>query len=75
MPKKVLEPKTKLQKLLMDMGISQTDLYYLIEYKTGKTIGMDRICKIVNGKQTNYNISTAKTIAETIGVTLNDIID
>ena len=75
MPRKILEPKTKLQKLLIDMGISQTDLFYLIEYKTGKTIGLDRISNIVNGKQKNYNIATAKAIADTIGVTINDIIE
>lgn len=69
------QPKTKLQKILIDNGITQTDLYYLIELKTGKTIGMDRISNIVNGKQKNFNISTAKAIADTIGVTLNDIID
>lgn len=67
--------KTKLAQLLEDIGISQTDLYYLISHKTGKVIGMDRISKMVNGKLTNYSIETAKTLAQTLEVGIEEIID
>jgi hypothetical protein len=68
-------PNTKLAQLLNDFGMSQTDLYYLIMDKTGKTIGQDRIHKMYTGKLTNYSIDTAKTIAQTLGVSLDEIVD
>lgn len=61
--------------LLEDIGLSQSDLYYMIIDRTGKTIGMDRISKMVNGKLTNYSIETAKTLAKTLEVGVEDIID
>lgn len=67
--------KTKLGNLLSEYEITQTQLYYLIIEKTGKTIGLDRISKMVNGKLTNYSIDTAKTIAKTLGVSVEKIID
>ena len=44
MSKKTLKA-TKLQRLLFERGLSQTDLYHLIEEETGKVIGKDRISK------------------------------
>jgi DNA-binding Xre family transcriptional regulator len=67
--------KTKIGRLLKKMDLTQTDLYYLIYSKTGRTIGIDRISNFVNGKKTNINIDTAKTICNALDVTLNDIID
>lgn len=75
MPKGRIEPKTKLARLLIENQMSQLDLYKLIIYKTNKTIGMDMISNLVNGKKKNYNITTAKTICEALGVTLNDIVE
>ena len=75
MPKAKIQSSTKLAKFLIDNNISQIDLYYLIQYRTGKHIGMDRISNLVNGKKTNINIDTAKTICKALDVTLNDIID
>lgn len=66
--------KTKISKILDTEGLTQNDLYYLIQAKTGKTIGLDRICKIVNGKL-NYTIATAKILAKTLNVGLDDIVD
>jgi DNA-binding Xre family transcriptional regulator len=67
--------KTKIGRLLKHLDLTQTDLYYLIYSKTGRTIGIDRISNFVNGKKTNINIDTAKTICKALDVTLNDIID
>ena len=75
MPKGKIVAETKIAKLLNEFEMSQLDLYKLIQYKTGKTIGMDRISNFVNGKKTNMNVATAKVICEALNVTLNDIID
>lgn len=66
---------TKLQKILFERGLSQTDLYFLIIETTGQTIGKDRISKLVNGKQKNLQVSTAKLFAKALGVKLDDIIE
>ena len=73
--RKKQEPKTKLGKILLDNDMEQLDLYKLIIYKTGKTIGVDRISHIVSGKKKNYTIQTAKTICKALGITLNDLVD
>lgn len=75
MPKGKIEGNTKLAKILLESEMSQLDLYKLIQYKTNKTIGMDVISNLVRGKKKNYNIQTAKTICEALGVTLNDIVE
>lgn len=66
---------TKLQKLLFERGLTQTDLYFLIIETTGQTIGKDRISKLVNGKQKNLQVSTAKLFAKALCVKLDDIIE
>jgi DNA-binding Xre family transcriptional regulator len=66
---------TKLQKLLFERGLSQTDLYHLIQDETGRVIGKDRISKLVNGHQKNLQVETAKAFAKALGVTLDDIIE
>lgn len=73
--RKKQEPKTKLGRILLENDMEQLDLYKLIIYKTGKTIGVDRISHIVSGKKKNYTIQTAKTICEALGITLNDLVD
>lgn len=73
--KNTKEPKTKLGKILLENEMEQLDLYKLIIYKTGKTIGLDRISHIVSGKKKNYTIQTAKTICQALDITLNDLVD
>lgn len=73
--RKKQEPKTKLGRILLENDMEQLDLHKLIIYKTGKTIGVDRISHIVSGKKKNYTIQTAKTICEALGITLNDLVD
>ena len=70
--RKKKEPTTKLGKFLQDNGITQLDLYYLIQFKE---IGMDRISNLVNGKKTNINMDTAKTICKALEVTYDDIFE
>tara|TARA_R110000803_G_scaffold16317_1_gene44717 strand:+ start:1373 stop:1600 length:228 start_codon:yes stop_codon:yes gene_type:complete len=66
---------TKLQRLLFERGLSQTDLYHLIEDETGKVIGKDRISKLVNGHQKNLQVGTAKAFAKALNVKIDDIIE
>jgi len=65
---------TKINKILIKRGLTQTDLYDLIKLN-GQEIGKDRINRIVNGKLTNYHTNTAKILANALGVTLDDIVD
>lgn len=65
---------TKLQAILHERDLTQTDLYELIKEK-GKEIGKDRINRIVNGKLTNFHTNTAKCIANALECTIDDIID
>lgn len=66
---------TKLQRILRSRGLTQTDLFYIINDSQYKNIGQDRINKLVLGKQKNYTIETAKTISNVLGVRLDDIVE
>ena len=66
--------KTKLAKILVEQGLTQNDLFYLIQSVTGKTVGLDRISKMVNGRL-NYTVETAKLVSKTLNVTLDELID
>jgi|TARA_B100001248_G_C27395192_1_gene465089 DNA-binding Xre family transcriptional regulator len=65
---------TKINKILIERGLTQTDLFELIK-SNGNSIGKDRINRIVNGKLTNYHTNTAKILAQALGVSLDDIVD
>lgn len=65
---------TKIQKILMERGLTQTDLYELIR-EQGYEIGKDRINKIVNGKMNNYHTNTAKILSNALSVKIDDIIE
>lgn len=66
---------TKLAKLLADRSMSQRDLQRAIQDKYGVKIGDDRISKIYTGRMKNYQLKTAFLIADTLEVTLNDIVE
>lgn len=66
---------TKLQSILLDREMSQRDLQRAIFMKFGVLIGDDRISKMVSGRLTNYHINTAKLIAQTLEVSLDDIVE
>jgi DNA-binding Xre family transcriptional regulator len=66
---------TKLAIILAERGMSQRDLQRSIEEQHGFKIGDDRISKMVNGKLINYHIQTAKLIADSLDVKIDDIVD
>lgn len=65
---------TKIQKILIERGLTQTDLYELIK-DGGNEIGKDRINRIVNGKLTNFHTNTAKILASALGVKIDDVVE
>ena len=65
---------TKIQKILIERGLTQTDLYELIK-SNGSEIGKDRINRIVNGKLVNFHTNTAKTLAKALDVTIDDVVE
>lgn len=66
---------TKLAMILIDRGMTQRDLQRAIYEKFDILIGDDRISRMVNGKLTNYQLQTAKIIAETLEVKIDDIVE
>jgi len=66
---------TKLSSILNDRGMTQRDLQRLIEESQGVFLGDDRISKMVSGKLINIHLRTAKLIADTLEVTIDDICD
>jgi DNA-binding Xre family transcriptional regulator len=67
--------RTKIELILKQRNLSQTDLQRLIQKKSGFKIGRDRISKIVSGKIKNYTLETAKMISESLNVTIDDIVE
>lgn len=66
---------TKLANILIEKKMLQRDLQRAIIEKFGIKLGDDRISRLVNGKMKNYHIKTAKIIADTLGCTVDDIIE
>jgi len=67
--------ETKLSLILISRGMSQQDLIDKIKEVSGKTIGRDRISKIVSGKLRDYMISTARIIASSLDLTIEEIVE
>jgi hypothetical protein len=65
---------TKLAKILSDRQMTYKDFQISVFEKTGYYLGFDRISKIVNGKQNDILLSTAKHIADTLDLKIDDII-
>jgi hypothetical protein len=66
---------TKLAKLLILKGMTQQELYNLVQQKTGRAIQLYRISTMVNGKLTDYKVSTARTLATALEVSTDEIIE
>ena len=64
---------TKLAKILEERGMTQRDLRRRMFETHGVLLGDDRISKMVNGKLKNYQLKTAKLIADTLQVKIDDI--
>jgi DNA-binding Xre family transcriptional regulator len=66
---------TKLAYILIEKNMTQRDLQRAIIDEYGIKIGDDRISKMVSGKLTNYHINTARIVANTLGVSIDDIVE
>jgi DNA-binding Xre family transcriptional regulator len=55
--------------------MTQRDLQRAIFNTYGIKIGDDRISRMVNGVLKNVQLSTAKLIADTLNVTIDDIVE
>jgi hypothetical protein len=55
--------------------MSQEELRRIIFEKSGKTIGSDRISRIVNGQLKNYFTDTAKMIANALCISIENILE
>jgi DNA-binding Xre family transcriptional regulator len=66
---------TKLHKILIQRGMTQRELRQLVLDKTGVEIQKYRISKIVTGQLTNYFTDTAKAIATSLDVRIEDILE
>lgn len=66
---------TKLHKLLIQRGMTQRELRQMVIDKTGVDIQLYRISKIVTGQLTNYFTDTAKAIATSLNVSIEDILE
>ena len=68
-------PKTKLSKILLQRGITQTELIEKIQQTQGVTIEKYRMSKIVSGQITNYFTTTARAIANALNLPIEDILE
>ena len=68
-------PKTKLEKILIQREMSNEELRRTILEQSGENIGSDRISRIVNGQLTNYYVHTANLIAKALSVKIEDILE
>ena len=68
--KKGTNSETKLKNILIKRSMKQLDLQNLIKIKfpNEPLIGLDRISKIITGKQNNFEIKTAVMISEALEV-------
>ena len=65
--------KTKLAKLLWEREMSLTDLHDIIAEQNETKVGLDRLSRIVNGKQVNYHTDTLWKIAHALEVGVDDV--
>lgn len=65
--------KTKLARLLWEREMTLTDLHDIIAEQNETKVGLDRLSRIVNGRQVNYHTDTLWKIARALGVTVDDV--
>jgi DNA-binding Xre family transcriptional regulator len=66
---------TKLSRILKERKMTQRDLQRAIFDTYAVKIGDDRISRMVNGALKNIHLATAKLIADTLNVTIDDIVE
>ena len=65
---------TKLQKLLIQKNMLQSDLIRAIKEKHNIDFDKANLSRIVCGIKTNYTLETARIIASSLDVTIDEII-
>jgi transcriptional regulator with XRE-family HTH domain len=76
MSKKITKPKTKLQEILISRGMSQKELFQLIQDENdGQKVQMYILNEIINGKRRNYNINTAILISNALNIAIDDMLE
>jgi hypothetical protein len=65
----------KIATILKERQITPTKFKHLLFEKSGADYGLCRVSKIINGKLPNMTIKTEKILANTLFLTINDIID
>jgi hypothetical protein len=67
---------TKLFNILSERGLTQKDLYRLIQQtNNGKSPSLYVLNEIVNGKRINYKINTLRPIKNALKVSYDELID
>lgn len=66
---------TKLQAILEQRNMTQSELIRVIKEKTGIEFDKGNLSRIINGVKTNFTIETGKIISDTLDVTIDEIID
>ena len=66
---------TKLRMILFEREITQKDLYEMIKAQSYVPVPKNTISKIVNGRKTNYHVSTLIKICRALELTPNEIIE
>lgn len=67
--------RTKLENILIQKNLSQTDLYEMIGTAGFKKIGKDRINRYVTGVTLNYKMNVLVILCTVLGCTPNDIVE
>ena len=70
-----MEKMTKLQAILEQRNMTQSELIRVIKEKTGIEFDKGNLSRIINGVKTNFTIETGKIISDTLDVTIDEIID
>lgn len=67
--------ETKIAKILRERKISQAEFRRQINEKAGVDIGADRVSKICTGRLQNYSLYTARILAHTLNVSIDEIVE
>jgi len=68
--------KYKLKNILIERNMSYKQLQdKILQQNPGYVLGFDRISKICNRRQTNFDLQLAIKIAKALDVSLDDIVD
>ena len=66
---------TKVYTLILNRGYNLTEFVKKVKDTTGVNIELYRMSKIASGLIKNYKTNTARAIANTLGVNIDDILE